>query len=75
MANPRAGHLSCNLMGGAGHWRLPGTGGGRVAEIHDPAAVGLRPGERELGCRAAVGEQPLAGAERQRADEQVRLVG
>src|SRR4029450_8640724 len=76
MANPRAGHLSCNLMGGAGHWHLSGTGGGgRVAEIHDPAAVGVRPGERELGCRAAAGEQPLAGAERQRVDEPARLIG
>src|SRR5215471_513876 len=48
--------------------------GERVGEIHDSAVVGLRPGECELGYRAAVGEQPSAGAVCQRKYEQVQLV-
>src|SRR5215468_12068219 len=48
--------------------------GERVGEVQDSVAVGLRSGERELGGRGGVSEQPLTLAMCQRVDEQVQVV-
>jgi len=42
--------------------------------MHNPVAVGLRPGQGELRGRTAVGEQALPCAARDRVDEQVQFV-
>src|SRR5215467_11365718 len=57
-----------------GYASLMAGNGERVGEVQDSVAVGLRSGERELGGRAGVSEQPLAAATCQRVDEQVQIV-
>src|SRR5262249_11492556 len=64
------------MAGAARPARSPTAGGGEgVAEVQDSVAVGLRSGERELGCRAGVSEQPPPGTGHQRVDDQVQAVG
>src|SRR6266496_6336859 len=63
--------MYCSVLGYAS---LLAGSGERVGEMQDSVAVGLRSGERELGCRAGVSEQPLTAAMCQRIDEQVQIV-
>src|SRR6516165_3496262 len=62
---PPGNRSPASLMAGSGV---------RVGEVQDSVAIGLRSGERELGGRGGVGEQPLTTAMCQWVDEQVQVV-
>lgn len=61
-------------VAGGGGVCLSGACGRGVGEVDRSVGVGLAAGEGKPGRLGAVGEQALAGAEREREHEQVQCV-